>query len=104
MASQAKSSLTKWEIDRKSVTFVKKLSSGQLCEEWQGLLNKKTDVVIKTLKEGVITVADLLQEAQSLSSLCHPKIIALQAVSTLEEHSKWKLHVTPLGLKMLFPF
>ena len=81
----SKSSLTKWEIDRKSVTFVKKLSSGQLCEEWQGLLNKKADVVIKTLKEGVITVADLLQEAQSLSSLCHPKIIALQAVSTLEE-------------------
>lgn len=42
-----------WEIDRKSLKFLKKLGSGQFGEVWEGLWNNTTPVAIKTLKPGM---------------------------------------------------
>ncbi|UYV74225.1 hypothetical protein LAZ67_11002523 [Cordylochernes scorpioides] len=42
-----------WEIDRSSLTFVRKLGQGQFGEVWEGLWNSTTPVAIKTLKPGI---------------------------------------------------
>ena len=41
-----------WEIDRKSLQFVRKLGHGQFGEVWEGLWNNTTPVAIKSLKQG----------------------------------------------------
>ena len=74
-----------WEIDRRSIRFVRKLGAGHFCEVWEGLWNTKTPVAVKTLKSGTMPVDDFLQEASILMHLRHPKIIQLYAVCTKEE-------------------
>ncbi|NXC49500.1 FRK kinase, partial [Penelope pileata] len=74
-----------WEIDRKSLKFVKKLGSGQFGEVWEGLWNNTTPVAIKTLKPGSMDPKDFLREAQIMKNLRHPKLIQLYAVCTLED-------------------
>lgn len=41
---------TKWEVDRSSLTKIKKLGSGEFAEVWQGLWNNTTEVAIKEFK------------------------------------------------------
>ena len=43
----------KWEIERSSLRFERKLGSGQFGEVWEGLWNNTTPVAIKTLKPGM---------------------------------------------------
>lgn len=74
----------KWEIDRSSLKFVRKLGQGQFGEVWEGLWNT-TPVAIKTLKPGSMSPKDFLTEAQIMKKLRHPKLIQLYAVCTLEE-------------------
>ncbi|NWX90918.1 FRK kinase, partial [Nothoprocta pentlandii] len=74
-----------WEIDRKSLKFLKKLGSGQFGEVWEGLWNNTTPVAIKTLKPGSMDPKDFLREAQIMKNLRHPKLIQLYAVCTLED-------------------
>lgn len=74
-----------WEIDRKSLRFVRKLGHGQFGEVWEGLWNNTTPVAIKTLKPGTMNPRDFLSEAAIMKKLRHPKLIQLYAVCTLEE-------------------
>ena len=45
-----------WEIDRSSVTLMKKLGEGQFGSVYEGLWNGTTRVAVKTLKTGNFTV------------------------------------------------
>lgn len=74
-----------WEIDKKSLTFIRKLGHGQFGEVYEGLWNQKTPVAIKTLREGTMDPQDFLAEAHIMKNLSHPKLIQLFAVCTKKE-------------------
>ncbi|XP_026174524.1 tyrosine-protein kinase SRK2 [Mastacembelus armatus] len=74
-----------WEIDRKSVTLLRKLGAGQFGEVFEGLWNDTTPVAVKTLKPGTMDPKDFLMEAQLMKRLRHSKLIQLYAVCTMEE-------------------
>lgn len=74
-----------WEIERRSLKFIRRLGQGQFGEVWEGLWNGTTPVAIKTLKPGTMDPKDFLAEAQIMKKLRHPKLIQLYAVCTLEE-------------------
>ena len=74
-----------WEIDRRSLRFVRKLGAGQFGEVWEGLWNNRTAVAIKSLKSDTMPVDEFLQEAAIMIRLRHPKLIQLYAVCTKEE-------------------
>ena len=74
-----------WEIDRKSIRFVKKLGAGQFGEVWMGIWNGTTEVAVKTLKPGTMGAQEFLEEAALMKKLRHPKLIQLYAVCTTEE-------------------
>ena len=74
-----------WEIDRKSIRFVKKLGAGQFGEVWMGVWNGTTEVAVKTLKPDTISTSEFLEEAVLMKKLRHPKLIQLYAVCTQEE-------------------
>ena len=85
-----------WEIDRKSILFIKKLSAGQFGEVWQGIWNGTTEVAVKTLKQDTMAVSEFLEEAQLMKKLRHPKLLQLYAVCTKEEPiyiiTEWMKH------------
>ena len=74
-----------WEIDRKSIRFVKKLGAGQFGEVWMGLWNGTTEVAVKTLKPGTMGAQEFLKIAALMKKLRHQKLIQLYAVCTKEE-------------------
>ncbi|XP_035827652.1 tyrosine-protein kinase SRK2 [Aplysia californica] len=74
-----------WEIPRETLTLDVKLGSGQFGEVYRGRWKGTTDVAIKTLKEGSMSVAHFLQEAQIMKMLRHDKLVRLYAVCTREE-------------------
>ncbi len=74
-----------WEIDRRQIRLNKKLGAGQFGEVWEGIWNGTTQVAVKTLKPGTMSVAEFLQEAALMKKLRHPKLIQLYAVCTKEE-------------------
>ena len=74
-----------WEIDRKSIGFIKKLGAGQFGEVWMGIWNGTTEVAVKTLKPGTMGASEFLKEAALMKKLRHPKLIQLYAICTKEE-------------------
>ena len=74
-----------WEIDRKSIHFAKKLGASQFGEVWMGIWNNTTEVAVKTLKPGIVSASEFLEEAALMKKLRHPQIIQLYAVCTKEE-------------------
>ena len=74
-----------WEIDRKSIRFVKKLGAGQFGEVWMGIWNGTTEVAVKTIKPGTMGAQEFLEEAALMKKLRHQKLIQLYAVCTREE-------------------
>ena len=74
-----------WEIDRKQIHFKKKIGAGQFAEVWEGLWNGMTPVAVKTLKPGIMSPTEFLQEAGLMKRLRHPKLIQLYAVCTKAE-------------------
>lgn len=74
-----------WEIERSSLSFIKKLGSGQFGQVYEGLWNGTTPVAIKTLKEGSMDPKDFLAEAQVMKELRHNNLIKLYAVCTQQE-------------------
>lgn len=75
----------KWEVDRKTLTFKKRLGVGNFGEVWEGLWNGTTKVAIKTLKEGTMKPGAFLEEAEIMKKLIHPKLVQLFAVCSREE-------------------
>lgn len=74
-----------WEIDKKSLTFIRELGHGQFGQVFEGLWDDKTPVAIKTLKKGSMDTKDFLAEAQIMKNLSHDKLVQLYAVCTKEE-------------------
>ena len=74
-----------WEIDRQSLSLMRKLGAGQFGEVWEALWNDIISVAVKILKPGTMPVDEFLQEASILMRLQHPKLIHLYAVCTKEE-------------------
>ena len=74
-----------WEIDRKSIRFIRKLGAGLFSEVWQGIWNDTTEVAVKTLKQDTMAVSEFLEVAQLMKMLRHPKLLQLYAVCTKEE-------------------
>ena len=84
-AGLSKESNEAWEIDRKSIHFVKKLGAGHFGEVWMGIWNETTEVAVKTLKPGTMSASKFLEVAVLMKKLSHPKLIQLYAVCTKEE-------------------
>ena len=74
-----------WEIDRQSLSLMRKLGAGQFGEVREGLWNNKISVAVKILKPGTMPVDEFLQEASIMMRLQHPKLIQLYGVCTKEE-------------------
>ncbi|KAK3783208.1 hypothetical protein RRG08_047000 [Elysia crispata] len=74
-----------WEIPRDTITLETQLGAGQFGKVYKGKWKGTTDVAIKTLKEGSMSVAHFLQEAQIMKMLRHDKLVRLYAVCTQEE-------------------
>ena len=74
-----------WEIDRKSIRLVKKLGAGQFGEVWMGIWNNTTEVAVKALKPGTMSVSEFLEEATLMKKLRHQNLIQLYAVCTKKE-------------------
>ena len=74
-----------WEIDRRQIRLIRCLGAGQFGEVWEGLWNSTTTVAVKTLKTGIVSPQEFLQEAALMKKLRHPKLIQLYAVCTREE-------------------
>ena len=85
IAGLSKEDNNTWEIDRKSIRFVKKLGAGQFAEVWMGIWNGTTKVAVKTLKPDTMGTSEFLEEAAFMKKLRHPKLIQLYAVCTQEE-------------------
>jgi predicted Ser/Thr protein kinase len=74
-----------WEIPRETLELQTLLGSGQFGEVYKGTWKGSTDVAVKTLKQGSMSVAHFLQEAQIMKMLRHDKLVRLYAVCTKEE-------------------
>uniref|UniRef100_A0A6G1S765 Tyrosine-protein kinase n=1 Tax=Aceria tosichella TaxID=561515 RepID=A0A6G1S765_9ACAR len=74
-----------WEIDKRSLTFIRELGHGQFGQVYEGLWNGTTPVAIKTLKKGTMDPEDFLAEAHIMKNLRHTKLVQLYAVCTKEE-------------------
>ena len=75
----------KWEVDRSTLTFKKRLGVGNFGEVWEGLWNGTTKVAIKTLKEGTMKPEAFLEEAEIMKKLIHSRLVQLFAVCSREE-------------------
>ncbi|KAM4795875.1 tyrosine-protein kinase Lck [Rhinophrynus dorsalis] len=73
-----------WEIPRNKLQLVKKLGAGQFGEVWMGFYNGHTKVAIKSLKQGTMSPAAFLAEANLMKQLQHPRLVRLNAVVTQE--------------------
>ncbi|XP_063312078.1 tyrosine-protein kinase Lck [Pelobates fuscus] len=73
-----------WEIPRSRLQLSKKLGAGQFGEVWMGYYNGHTKVAIKSLKEGTMSTADFLEEANLMKQLQHSRLVRLHAVVTQE--------------------
>ena len=74
-----------WNINKKSIRFVRKLGTGQFAEVWMGIWNETTEVAVKTLKPGTVGASEFLEEAALIKKFRHPNLIQLYAVCTQEE-------------------
>lgn len=74
-----------WEIDRESLQLSKRLGAGQFGEVWKGKWNKTTDVAVKTLKPGTMSIDAFLLEANIMKKCKHDKLVRLYAVCTDKE-------------------
>ncbi|XP_076441177.1 tyrosine-protein kinase Src-2-like isoform X2 [Babylonia areolata] len=72
----------KWEIDRRYLTFEKKLGAGQFGEVWRGTYKGNKAVAIKTLKPDSMSPDKFLEEAQMMKRCRHDRLVTLYAVCT----------------------
>ncbi|XP_016379409.1 tyrosine-protein kinase Src42A-like [Sinocyclocheilus rhinocerous] len=69
---------TKWEVDRSSLTKIKKLGSGEFAEVWQGLWNNTTEVAIKEFRD--VNYSNIKTEIDIMKELHHERLLKLYAV------------------------
>ncbi|XP_016296578.1 tyrosine-protein kinase SRK2 [Sinocyclocheilus anshuiensis] len=71
---------TKWEVERSSLTKIKKLGSGEFAEVWQGLWNNTTEVAIKEFRD--VNYSNIKTEIDIMKELHHERLLKLYAVCT----------------------
>ena len=74
-----------WELDRRQLQLVSKITSGPLTEVWKGQEFGYKTVAIKKQKLGTVTSSMFLQEAYLLKQLQHRNVVQLLGVSTTQE-------------------
>ncbi|KAG5850258.1 tyrosine-protein kinase Lyn-like isoform X1 [Anguilla rostrata] len=74
-----------WEISKECLRMVKKLGAGQFGEVWMATYNGSTNVAVKTLKPGTMSVEAFLEEANLMKTLQHNRLVRLYAVVTKSE-------------------
>ena len=75
-----------WEIDRSSITLVRKVMSGEFTEVWKGRWNNTRPVAVKTLKpKQNMTVDEFFQPVNLMKELRHPKLVELYGVCSKKE-------------------
>ena len=72
-------------VSKKQLTFTEELESGHMCTVWKGVMNKYTNVAIKQLKPGFMSVTEYSKQAMIMNKLHHPNVIKLLAVCTTED-------------------
>ena len=78
--------IDKWQIDRHSIRLVRKQTSGEFTDVWEGIWNKNTPVAVKILKsQQTVSAYDFLQSANLMKKLQHPKLVQLYALCSREE-------------------
>lgn len=75
----------KYEIDRNRLTLLQELGRGQFGQVYEGLLDNKTRVAIKTLRKDHMSPQDFLAEAQIMKNMKHRNLVRLFCVCTREE-------------------
>lgn len=75
----------RWEIPRESLRMTRRLGHGQFGEVWQGVWNGNTPVAVKTLKEGTMSPAAFLAEANVMKKVRHERLVQLYAVCSDRE-------------------
>ena len=83
---------TKWKessiltyVSKKQLAFAEELESGYMCTVWKGVMNKYTNVAIKQLKPGIMSIAEYSKQATIMNKFHHPNVIKLLAVCTTED-------------------
>ena len=70
------------EINKNSISFVKKLGAGQFGQVWMGIWNETTEIAVRILEPGTMAVGEFLEEAALMKKLRHRNLIQLYAVCT----------------------
>lgn len=73
------------EIERDVITLSVKLGEGNFGHVWKAKLSKRVDVAVKTLKPGKMKPEDFLEEARTMHTLNHKRLVRLLAVCSREE-------------------
>lgn len=71
------------EIDRRDLKLIKELGSGNFGKVYYGIYRGQTQVAIKTLKPGSMTVSAFLQEAAIMRRYRHEKLVPLYGVCSI---------------------
>ncbi|KAG9269411.1 tyrosine-protein kinase TXK-like [Astyanax mexicanus] len=74
----------KWEINPSELTFMKELGSGQFGVVKLGKWRALCRVAIKVINEGSMSEEDFIEEAKIMTRLCHPKLVQLYGVCTVQ--------------------
>ena len=78
--------IDEWQIDRSDIRLLRKLTSHNLTEVWEGVWNNTTPVAVKKLKPNQnMTVDEFLQSANLMKKLLHPKLVHLYGLCSTEE-------------------
>ena len=72
-------------VSKKQLTFSEELESGHMCTVWKGIMNKYTNVAIKQLKPGTMSIMEYSNQATIMNKLHHSNVIKLLAVCTTED-------------------
>ncbi|XP_053542158.1 tyrosine-protein kinase TXK [Ictalurus punctatus] len=74
----------KWEIDPSELTFMKELGSGEFGVVRLGKWREQHTVAIKAIREGAMSEEDFIEEAKVMMRLCHPKLVQIYGVCTMQ--------------------
>ncbi|XP_051471066.1 cytoplasmic tyrosine-protein kinase BMX [Apus apus] len=69
-----------WEMKREEIVLLRELGSGQFGMVHLGKWKGKYDVAIKMIKEGAMSEDELIEEAQTMMRLNHPKLVRLYGI------------------------
>ena len=70
-----------WEIDRSAIEIVRELGAGQFGVVMEGVYsNANMRVAVKMMREGAMSEADFIEEAQVMKKFTHPNLVALYGI------------------------